>query len=104
MHFRYWTSACTDSMHSTHGSAVGAEPLCPRAGRGMHGIPRRKSAGRGHTYAQLCREVREVRGVRMIRRHLQILKQMLTYSSRMITDAFGIKTSFVPVYHYHFSD
>ena len=40
----------------------------------------------------------------MIRRHLQILKQMLTYSSRMITYYFGIKTSFVPVYHYHFSD
>ena len=39
----------------------------------------------------------------MIRRHLQILKQMLTYSSRMITDAFGIKTCFVFVYHYYFS-
>ena len=39
----------------------------------------------------------------MIRGHLQILKQMLTYSNRMITNSFGIKSSFVPVYHYHFS-
>ena len=39
----------------------------------------------------------------MIRRHLQILKQMLTYSSRMITNYFGIKTYFVPVYNYNFS-
>ena len=55
------------------------------SGRGMLGILRRGSAGRAHAYAQLCREVREARGVRMIRRHLQILKQMLTYLGHIIT-------------------
>ena len=39
----------------------------------------------------------------MIRGHLQILTQMLTYSSRMITNSFRINTFFVLVYHYYFS-